>query len=157
VLGLEPVKDPDGTIAFSSRNSRCGSVIQVRALMFDACQKIPFSLREISKGFVGTGRIANLRADGLLKMRRIAGCSTLVDLAQKNSGFASRSRRQSELLESMTGSVLDCVGLCAGMSCLDLGCGPGEVMRLMAERVGRPAGLWALMSMVSWAGRRSPF
>ena len=50
-----------------------------------------------------------------------------------------RLRRQSELLESITASVLDRVGLCAGMSSLDVGSGPGEVMRLMAERVG-PAG-----------------
>ena len=28
------------------------------------------------------------------------------------------------------------VGIGTGMSCLDVGCGPGEVMRLMAERVG---------------------
>ena len=47
-----------------------------------------------------------------------------------------RLRRQSELLESITGSVLNRVGLSTGMSCLDLGCGPGEVMRLMAQRVG---------------------
>ena len=37
-----------------------------------------------------------------------------------------RLRRQSELLESITGSVLDRVGLSKGMRCLDLGCGPGE-------------------------------
>jgi ubiquinone/menaquinone biosynthesis C-methylase UbiE len=47
-----------------------------------------------------------------------------------------RLRRQSELLESITGSVLDRVGLSPGMSCLDVGCGPAEVMRLMAQRVG---------------------
>ena len=47
-----------------------------------------------------------------------------------------RLRRQSELLESITGSVLNRAGLCSGMKCLDVGCGPGEVMRLMAERVG---------------------
>ena len=47
-----------------------------------------------------------------------------------------RLRRQSELLESITGSVLNRVGLSTGMSCLDLGCGPGEVMHLMAQRVG---------------------
>jgi ubiquinone/menaquinone biosynthesis C-methylase UbiE len=50
-----------------------------------------------------------------------------------------RLRRQSELLESITGSVLDRAGLSSGMSCLDVGCGPGEVMRLMADRVG-PSG-----------------
>ena len=47
-----------------------------------------------------------------------------------------RLRRQSELLDSITVTVLDRVGLGFGMQCLDVGCGPGEVMRLMAERVG---------------------
>jgi tRNA A58 N-methylase Trm61 len=47
-----------------------------------------------------------------------------------------RLRRQSEILEPITGSVLDRVGLSTGMSRLDLGCGSGEVMRLMALRVG---------------------
>jgi hypothetical protein len=45
-------------------------------------------------------------------------------------------RRQSELLESITGSVLDRVGLGLGMRCLDWLRSPGDVMRLMAERVG---------------------
>jgi ubiquinone/menaquinone biosynthesis C-methylase UbiE len=48
----------------------------------------------------------------------------------------NRLRRQSEHLESTTNSVLDRVGLSPGMNCLDLGCGPGEVMRLIAQRVG---------------------
>jgi tRNA A58 N-methylase Trm61 len=47
-----------------------------------------------------------------------------------------RLRRQSELLEPATRSVLTRAGLGPGMSCLDVGCGPGEVMRLMAEHVG---------------------
>lgn len=47
-----------------------------------------------------------------------------------------RLRRQSQFLEPITGSVLSRAGLSPGMRCLDLGCGPGEVMRLMAERVG---------------------
>ncbi len=63
-----------------------------------------------------------------------------------------RLRRQSELLESITGSVLDRVGLSTGMSCLDLGCGPGEVIAS-----GRPAGLWVSMSTLSWAAKRFPF
>jgi ubiquinone/menaquinone biosynthesis C-methylase UbiE len=50
-----------------------------------------------------------------------------------------RLRRQAKLLEPITRSVLQRIGLSTGMSCLDLGCGPGEVMRLMAEVVG-PAG-----------------
>ncbi len=34
-------------------------------------------------------------------------------------------------------AILDEIKLMDGMSCLDVGCGPGEVMRLMAQRVGR--------------------
>ena len=33
-------------------------------------------------------------------------------------------------------AVLDRIGLKPGMSSLDIGCGPGAVMRLMADRVG---------------------
>ncbi|MBV9679449.1 MAG: class I SAM-dependent methyltransferase [Acidobacteriaceae bacterium] len=47
-----------------------------------------------------------------------------------------RLRRQAELWEPATKSVLHRVGLMTGMSCLDVGCGPGEVMRLMGELVG---------------------
>jgi ubiquinone/menaquinone biosynthesis C-methylase UbiE len=47
-----------------------------------------------------------------------------------------RLRWQARLLEPATRSVLDRAGLRQGMTCLDVGCGPGEVMRLMAERVG---------------------
>src|SRR5215467_4481792 len=54
----------------------------------------------------------------------------------RTSGEYERLRRQSELLDSITVTVLDQVGLGFGMQCLDVGCGPGEVMRLMAERVG---------------------
>jgi len=35
-----------------------------------------------------------------------------------------------------TEEVLDRIGLAPGMSCLDVGSGPGAVMRLMADRVG---------------------
>jgi ubiquinone/menaquinone biosynthesis C-methylase UbiE len=50
-----------------------------------------------------------------------------------------RLRRQAQLWEQVTARALDRVGIGAGMRCLDVGCGPGEVMRLMAERVG-PSG-----------------
>jgi ubiquinone/menaquinone biosynthesis C-methylase UbiE len=50
-----------------------------------------------------------------------------------------RLRRQAQLYEPFATAVFDRVRLGQGMSCLDVGCGPGEVMRLMAERVG-PAG-----------------
>ena len=50
-----------------------------------------------------------------------------------------RLRAQSRAWEAATSRLLDRVGLAAGASCLDAGCGPGETMRLMAQRVG-PAG-----------------
>jgi SAM-dependent methyltransferase len=50
-----------------------------------------------------------------------------------------RLRMQARGWDSATGRLLDQVGLAPGASCLDAGCGPGETMRAMAERVG-PAG-----------------
>jgi 2-polyprenyl-3-methyl-5-hydroxy-6-metoxy-1,4-benzoquinol methylase len=50
-----------------------------------------------------------------------------------------RLRAQSRVWESATRRLLDQISLEPGASCLDVGCGPGETMRLMAERVG-PAG-----------------
>jgi ubiquinone/menaquinone biosynthesis C-methylase UbiE len=50
-----------------------------------------------------------------------------------------RLRTQARVWEVATGRLLDQVGLAAGATCLDAGCGPGETMRLMAHRVG-PAG-----------------
>ena len=47
-----------------------------------------------------------------------------------------RLREQARMWEAGTSALLDRVGLGAGARCLDVGCGPGEVMRLMAERVG---------------------
>ena len=47
-----------------------------------------------------------------------------------------RLRWQARLWEPTTARVLDQAGVAAGMRCLDVGCGPGEVMRLLAERVG---------------------
>ena len=47
-----------------------------------------------------------------------------------------RLRAQARLWARSTSSVLAQVGLGAGASCLDAGCGPGETMRLMADLVG---------------------
>jgi ubiquinone/menaquinone biosynthesis C-methylase UbiE len=47
-----------------------------------------------------------------------------------------RLRLQARVWESATGRLFDQVGLGCGASCLDAGCGPGETMRLMAQRVG---------------------
>lgn len=49
---------------------------------------------------------------------------------------AERLRRQGRLVENMTRPLLEKIGLRPGMSCLDIGCGPGEAMRLMGEMVG---------------------
>jgi ubiquinone/menaquinone biosynthesis C-methylase UbiE len=47
-----------------------------------------------------------------------------------------RLRDQARMWQEATAQVLATVGLGPGMSCLDVGCGPGAVMQLMAERVG---------------------
>lgn len=50
-----------------------------------------------------------------------------------------RVRAQARLWSADTARLLDRIGLGAGARCLDAGCGPGETMRLMLERVG-PSG-----------------
>jgi SAM-dependent methyltransferase len=47
-----------------------------------------------------------------------------------------RLRMQARAWAVATGRLLDQVGLGPGASCLDAGCGPGETMRAMAQRVG---------------------
>ena len=47
-----------------------------------------------------------------------------------------RLRTQARVWEASTARLFDQIGLSPGASCLDAGCGPGETMRLMAERVG---------------------
>src|SRR4051794_349863 len=47
-----------------------------------------------------------------------------------------RLRAQARMWETATGRVLAEVGVPPGTSCLDAGCGPGETMRLLAERSG---------------------
>lgn len=47
-----------------------------------------------------------------------------------------RLRTQARIWEDATARVFDQVGVRRGGSCLDAGCGPGETMRMLAERVG---------------------
>jgi SAM-dependent methyltransferase len=47
-----------------------------------------------------------------------------------------RLRAQSRMFEADTARLLDRAVIPRGARCLDVGCGPGEVMRLLAERVG---------------------
>src|SRR5680860_891422 len=46
---------------------------------------------------------------------------------------------QAAMWQGATDALLDEIGLKPGMSCLDVGSGPGSVMRQMADRVG-PSG-----------------
>jgi ubiquinone/menaquinone biosynthesis C-methylase UbiE len=48
-----------------------------------------------------------------------------------------RLRDQAAMWQGATEALLDTTGLGAGMSCLDVGSGPGSVMRLMGDRVGQ--------------------
>jgi SAM-dependent methyltransferase len=50
-----------------------------------------------------------------------------------------RLRQQARILEPAARRVLEQIGLDSGMCCVDVGCGPGEVMRLRGELVG-PSG-----------------
>lgn len=57
----------------------------------------------------------------------------------RTPGEYERLRGQARVWEAATGRLLDQVGLATGASCLDAGSGPGETMRVMAQRTG-PAG-----------------
>lgn len=47
-----------------------------------------------------------------------------------------RLRMQAAMWQDASETLLDRIGLAPGMSCLDVGAGPGSVMRLMGDRVG---------------------
>jgi ubiquinone/menaquinone biosynthesis C-methylase UbiE len=57
----------------------------------------------------------------------------------RNAREYQRLRAQARTWNRATGRLLDEIALAPGARCLDAGCGPGETMRLLAERVG-PAG-----------------
>jgi ubiquinone/menaquinone biosynthesis C-methylase UbiE len=65
-----------------------------------------------------------------------------------------RLRHQAGLWERITARLLDRVGVAPGMSCLDVGCGPGAVMRLLADRVG-PTGSVTGVDMDAASGREA--
>jgi ubiquinone/menaquinone biosynthesis C-methylase UbiE len=54
----------------------------------------------------------------------------------RDAGEYQRLRDQARMWQVATEQVLDAAGLKPGMSALDVGAGPGAVMRLMATRVG---------------------
>ena len=62
---------------------------------------------------------------------------TQQDYALQRSALEyDRLRAQSRMWEDAAERVLERIGLRPGATCLDAGCGPGETMRLLAERVG---------------------
>jgi ubiquinone/menaquinone biosynthesis C-methylase UbiE len=65
-----------------------------------------------------------------------------------------RLRNQAQKLEPATKRIFESIGLRAGSSCLDVGCGPGEVMRLMGEIVG-PSGRVTGLDRDTRAGREA--
>lgn len=56
--------------------------------------------------------------------------------SEREAAEYRRLREQAELWRRASEEVLDRVELRPGMTCLDVGAGPGATMRLMAERVG---------------------
>ncbi len=58
------------------------------------------------------------------------------DVQTRDAREYQRLREQARMWQGATAHVLAAVGLGPGMSCLDVGSGPGAVMRLMADRVG---------------------
>jgi ubiquinone/menaquinone biosynthesis C-methylase UbiE len=65
-----------------------------------------------------------------------------------------RLRRQAQMLEPATRRLFHSIGLRPGWTCLDLGCGPGESMRLMGEIVG-PSGEVTGLDRDAKAGREA--
>jgi SAM-dependent methyltransferase len=65
-----------------------------------------------------------------------------------------RLRRQAQALAPVTTRLFHAIGLRPGWRCLDLGCGPGETMRLMGEFVG-PLGQLTGLDRDARAGREA--
>ena len=65
-----------------------------------------------------------------------------------------RLRRQAQLWEPVTRRLFQQAGLQTGMSCLDIGCGPGEVMRILDEIAG-PTGQVTGLDMDGKIGREA--
>jgi ubiquinone/menaquinone biosynthesis C-methylase UbiE len=62
----------------------------------------------------------------------------------RNSEEYLRLRKQARMWEEATVRILRNAGLREGMICLDVGCGPGDVMRMMGEIVGPSGGVTGL-------------
>ncbi|GAB3250512.1 class I SAM-dependent methyltransferase [Kineosporia babensis] len=68
---------------------------------------------------------------------------------ERTSEEYQRLRFQARYWEPATARLIDRISLPPGASCLDAGCGPGETMRLLAERTGPSGQVVGLDSDVS--------
>jgi ubiquinone/menaquinone biosynthesis C-methylase UbiE len=80
---------------------------------------------------------------GVISMSNKANPDSMSNKANPDGYVLSRTaseyerlRAQAQVWAALTDRVLAQAGLGEGMTALDAGCGPGEVMRLMARRVG---------------------
>jgi SAM-dependent methyltransferase len=62
-------------------------------------------------------------------------------ILERNQEEYERLCEQARMWEPATARIFERIGLSPGATCLDAGCGPGEAMRLMAERGGRVTGI----------------
>lgn len=56
---------------------------------------------------------------------------------ERRAGEVERLRIQAEAMAPDAAAMLDRIGVAEGWSCLDIGCGPGGITGLMAERAGK--------------------
>ncbi len=56
---------------------------------------------------------------------------------ERRAGEIERLHTQGAAMAPDTVTMLDLIGVSAGWSCLDIGCGPGGITGLLSERVGR--------------------
>ncbi len=75
-------------------------------------------------------------------------------ILNRNSAEYQRLRSQSQLWEDVTRQLLQQAGVRPGLRCLDVGCGPGEVMRMLGELVG-PGGSVTGMDVDGPLGRKT--
>src|SRR5947199_7761455 len=78
---------------------------------------------------------------------------------ERRAGEIERLHIQSAAFARDTEVMLDLIGVCAGWSCLDLGCGPGGITAPLSQHVGvsgRVVGLDKDAHFLEHARRRAP-
>src|SRR4051812_34684530 len=120
--------------SLSSSTSRSGSfLVNLRS-----------TSRSVSTTIPATASIRRILSERRPRLARFSLCwpsvSTPGYVLARTSDEYRRLRLQSAIWEPATARFLDRIGIPPGARCLDVGCGPGEVLRLLVERVG-PEGL----------------